>query len=553
MCQQLTVKTQLKRTRKEATDAAKLETTATKAATAEYVKGAAAAKQYSSSRGFVGLNNARTGMMGMGGGAGTKILGGAMVAQGLIGSATDTGNQAGNILATIGGAAMFSGNPGIMAAGAVASIAGTALNAINAAEEAKKQQRLSVIADRVQLDAQVVNTAAERANTEILQIIREGLAPNTAAAAAIVAERSQIATESANEAIAAYRGKGGVLDGAATAKVGDTTSAVRTALAMSGKVKAADMPAILDAVANTALSTPNIDANALAEAVLAAYGSKKNLAAVTNKFGKVADTVTEQTTMPGESLPTTRIVPIAQTTANQVAKIIPSMIKGDANMFKAGIAGTNQTQMILNTSALQSAGISKEAVSKFLGSSKGKNLDTGVKEALDAYVKDIVVSSTNLTGLRNAQGRKYEVFDPTKEGLKSTATTDPFNKRYGLTGFNPAQMPFGSNTQNRGFFLSNQVQSNKPAKVEILPTAKEIADTKLGIDVNKNTNIILNKLANTVDSTGQYLLIKDESKTDKVAPQIQIPLVGIGPAERRQYELLNEAIRAAFIAGGQEI
>jgi hypothetical protein len=111
-------------------------------------------------------------------------------------------------------------------------------------------------------------------------------------------------------------------------------------------------------------------------------------------------------------------------------------------------------------------------------------------------------------------------------------------------------MPFGSNTQNRGFFLSNQVQSNKPAKVEILPTAKEIADTKLGIDVNKNTNIILNKLANTVDSTGQYLLIKDESKTDKVAPQIQIPLVGIGPAERRQYELLNEAIRAAFIAGG---
>ena len=541
---------QLKRTKKEATDATKLEITATKAATAEYVRGAAAAKQYSNSRGFVGLNNARTGMMGMGGGAGTKIFGGAMVAQGLIGSATETGNQAGNILATLGGAAMFSGNAGLMAAGAVASIAGTALNAINAAEEAKKQQRLSVIADRVQLDAQVVNTAAERANTEILQIIRDGLAPNTAAAAAIVAERSQIATASANAAIAGYRGKGGVLDDAAAAKVGDTTGAVRTALAMSGKVKAADMPAILDAVANTALSTPNIDANALAEAVLAAYGSKKNLNAVTNKFGKVADTVTEQTTLPGESLPTTRIVPIAQTTANQVAKIIPNLIKGDTNMFKAGIAGTDQTQMILNTSALKSAGINKEAVSKFLGSSKGKNLDTGVREALDAYVRDIVVSPTNLTGLRNAQGRKYEVFDPNKEGLVSTATTDPFKQRFNLTGFNPAQMPFGSSTQNRGFFLSNQVQSNKPAKVEILPTAKEIADTKLGIDVNKNTNIILNKLANTVDSTGQYLLIKDESRTDKVAPQIQIPLVGIGPAERRQYELLNDAIRAAFIAGG---
>jgi hypothetical protein len=110
-------------------------------------------------------------------------------------------------------------------------------------------------------------------------------------------------------------------------------------------------------------------------------------------------------------------------------------------------------------------------------------------------------------------------------------------------------MPFGSNTQNRGFFLSNQVQSNKPAKVEILPTAKEIADTKLGIDVNKNTNIILNKLANTVDSTGQYLLIKDEFKTDKVAPQIVIP-AGLRPSEQLQYRLLNDAIRAAFIAGG---
>ena len=540
---------QLKRTKKEATDATKLEVVATKAATAEYVKATAAAKQYSNSRGFVGLNNARTGTMGMGS-AGTKIFGGAMVAQGLIGSATESGNQAGNILATIGGAAMFSGNPAVMAAGAVASIAGTALNAINAAEEAKKQQRLNVIAERVQLDAQVVNTAAERANTEILQIIRDGLAPNTAAAAAIVAERSQIATASANAAIAGYRGKGGVLDDAAAAKVGDTTGAVRTALAMSGKVKAADMPAILDAVANTALSTPNIDANALAEAVLAAYGSKKNLNAVTNKFGKVADTVTEQTTLPGESLPTTRIVPIAQTTANQVAKIIPNLIKGDTNMFKAGIAGTDQTQMILNTSALKSAGINKEAVSKFLGSSKGKNLDTGVREALDAYVRDIVVSPTNLTGLRNAQGRKYEVFDPKKEGLVSTATTDPFNKRYGLTGFNPAQMPFGSSTQNRGFFLSNQVQSNKPAKVEILPTAKEIADAKLTSDTNKNTNVLLGKLANVVDSTGSYLMIRDDSRTDKVAPKIVIPVTGIGPAERRMYEMLNDAMQAAFIAGG---
>jgi hypothetical protein len=483
------------------------------------------------------------------GSAGTKIFGGAMVAQGLIGSATETGNQTGNILATIGGAAMFSGNPAVMAAGAVASIAGTALNAINAAEEAKKQQRLSVIADRVQLDAQVVNTAAERANTEILQIIRDGLAPNTAAAAAIVAERSQIATASANAAISAYRGKGGVLDDAAAAKVGDTTSAVRTALAMSGKVNAADMPAILDAVANTALSTPNIDANALAEAVLAAYGSKKNLNAVTNKFGKVADTVTEQTTLPGESLPTTRIVPIAQTTANQVAKIIPDMIKGDTNLFKAAVAGTNQTEMVLNTSAFQAAGISKEAVTKFLGSSKGKDLPTAIKQGLDAYVADIVLSPTNLSGLKNDKGGiKYEVYDPNKVGLKSTATTDPFKQRFNLTGFNPAQMPFGSNTQNRGFFLSNQVQSNKPAKVEILPTAKEIADTKLGIDVNKNTNIILGKLANTVDSTGNYLMIKDDSRTDNVAPQIVIP-AGLRPSETRQYQLLNDAIRAAFIAG----
>jgi hypothetical protein len=538
---------QLKRTKKEATDATKLEVVATKAATAEYVRATAAAKQYASSRGFVGLNNARTGMMGMGGGAGTKIFGGAMVAQGLIGAATETGNQTGNILATIGGAAMFSGNPGLMAAGAVASIAGTAINAINAAEEAKKQQRLNVIAERVQLDAQVVNTAAERANTEILQIIREGLAPNTAAAAAIVAERSQIATAAANAAISGYRGKGGVLDDAAAAKVGDTTGAVRTALAMSGKVKATDMPAILDAVANTALSTPNIDPNALAEAVLAAYGSNKNLKAVTNKFGKVANTVTEQTTLPGESLPTTRIVPITNTTANQVAKVIPNMLK---NTFEAGIAGTNQTERILNTSALQAAGISKEAVSKFLVSPKAKDLATGVRQALDAYVKDIVVSPTNLTGLRNAQGRKYEVLDPNKEGLVSTATTDPFNKRYGITGFNPAQMPFGSNTQNRGLFLSNQIQSNKPTKVEVLPTAKEIADAKLTSDTNKNTNVLLGKLANVVDSTGNYLMIKDESRTDKVAPKIVIPVTGIGPAERRMYEMLNDAMQAAFIAGG---
>ena len=532
---------QLKRTRQDAADAAKLETTATKAATAEYVRGAAAAKQYASSRGFVGLNNARTGMMGMGGGAGTKIFGGAMVAQGLIGAATEEGNQTGNILATLGGAAMFSGNPFLMGAGAITSIAGTAINAINAAEDAKKQQKLSILADRVQLDAQVVNQATERANNEILQLLRDRPGLTTVGAAEIVSQRSQAATDAVTGTIAQLEKGGGSLTAPEKAAFTDLISSVRSNLDMSGKVKAEDRDAILEAVARTAIVTPGMDAGQLSDLVLKTLASG-NAAAVIKKLGATSNLTLETSRLAGDTAPTTRLVDISNTLEKQVSTIIPNLINQRGNVVPAQVAGTTGIDTLFNTSALQSAGVSIDAVTRYLASNP--KISSGVERSLRAFTENTVISKTNLSGITNDQGRRYEIPNPNKTGLISTPQTDMF-KAYGVTNFNPSQRLFSG----QQFALSNMVLPGKETKVQVVPSPADIEATKVAGTAAKRTNTLLEKLAGTTDSTGKYLMIKDASRTDATAPQIVIP-EGLRPSEQRQYQLLNDAIKAAFIAGG---
>jgi hypothetical protein len=549
---------QLKRTKKEATDATKLEITATKAATAEYVRGAAAAKQYSNSRGFVGLNNARTGMMGMGGGAGTKIFGGAMVAQGLIGSATETGNQTGNILATLGGAAMFSGNPYLMGAGAIASVAGTALNAINAAEEAKKQQKLSILADRVQLDAQVVNQATERANNEILQLLRDRPGLTTVGAASIVSQRSQASNDAVTQTIAQLEKGGGSLTEPEKAAFTDLIGAVRSNLDMSGKVKAEDRNAILKAVARTAIVTPGMDAGQLSDLVLKTLASG-NANAVIKKLGATSNLTLETSQLAGDSSPTTRLVDISNTLEKQVSTIIPNLVKQRGNIFNAGVAGTTGIDSLFNTSALQAAGVSLEAVRRYLASDP--EIASGIERSLRAFTDNKVISPTNLSGITNDQGRRYEIPNLNRTGstntgdlslqgrlaqagLISAPQTDAF-KAYGVSNFNPNQRLFSG----QQFALSNMVLPGKETKVQVVPSPADIAATKVSGTRAERTNTLLEQLAGTRDSTGRYLMIKDASRTDANAPKIVIP-DGLRPSERKQYELLNDAIKAAFIAGG---
>ena len=529
----------LKRVRQGATSAAQVETTATKAATAEYTRGAAAARLFASSRKFAGMNTGR----GFGGGAGTKIFGGAMVAEGLIGAATGTGNQTGNILATLGGAAMFSGNPYAMGAGAIASIAGTAINAINAAEESKRQQRLSVIADRVQLDAQIVNQTAARANAEALQLVRSNQAPTIQAAQQIVADRSKSAVEATNVAIREFIGKGGVLTELEKTTLGDLVSAVRTEIDMSGKVKSGDRAAILEAAARAALSSPGLDAGTLAETLLSTYGSNKNIKAVTKKFGSVSSLVSQSGTLPGEAYASSRLVDASNTITNQVKKIIPSLVS--SNMFTAGISGTGETKQVLNTSVLKERGIFKEAVAEYLKTDPQiLQKNSGLREALDAYLKDTVVSPTDLGGLKTG-GRKYEIYNPNNKGLTTSTGTNPY-ARYGVNNFNPTTMAY---SQTSPFFLSNQLSKNKATKVEIVPSATEIAKMNLDGTRAQNTEKLISKLAGVVDSTGSYLMIKDASKTDSTPPQIQIPKTGISLGERLLYEGINKAMKSAFERG----
>lgn len=537
---------QLKRTKKEATDATKLEITATKTATAEYVRATAAAKQYASSRGFVGLNNARTGMMGMGGGAGTKIFGGAMVAQGLIGAATEDGNQTGNILATLGGAAMFSGNPFLMGAGAITSIAGTAINAINAAEDAKKQQKLSILADRVQLDAQVVNQATERANSEILQLLKEKPGLTTVQAASIVSQRSQASNDAVQNVLGEFKTGGGTLSEPDKATFTTLVGDVRAILDMSGKVKAGDRDAILKAVARTAIVTPGMDAGELADLVLKTQASG-GVAAVTKKLGGASNLTLETSQLAGDAAETTRLVNINNTLQKQVSTIIPNLVNQRGNTFSAGVAGTTGIDTLFNTSALQNAGVSINAVRQYLATDP--KIASGVKRSLEAFINNKVISETNLSGITNDQGRRYEIPNPNKTGLISTPQTDVF-KAYGVTNFNPSQRLFsGQGGANSPFALSNMVLPGKETAVKVVPSPADIEATKVAGTRAQRTNTLLEQLAGTRDSTGKYLMIKDASRTDATAPKIVIP-DGLRPSEQRQYELLNDAIKAAFIAGG---
>jgi len=505
-------------------------------------------------------------------GGGMALMGAGFAAQGLISGAANGGMTAGSTLTTLGGAMMFI--PGGMIAGLVVGIIGAIVQGFEAAESARKQEKADLVIQTAEITAERVNLASERSSGEIATLLASTLYPDIASAGAEVIRRQRVAAGEANRILDTTGLTGGTEEEIAKrTAVLDTIEVARKAFIESGiKITEQQMPALIRAATNYALTDPSATGELIGNTILSTFtkkGAGGGLPGVESRFADTGIVFENKVLTPGgQPMLTqgirgvsdiagekTRIQDYILDPKNQVVRYFDNVLTGSKEMF-----GKPE----IDTSGLAKLGISNSAFLEWWNDPKtkkliAKNFDASAAEMLDdvglgKYTKAKVVGREYSAGFQFSG----DLFSP--DGVMGNVST----VRGGLGAkptvpavTSPAPFSLGNlqglygNRMNSSIFSSSDINAlrgtdDKPLITSIKPA--DIAALKADPNVTSRTVSALEKLSGVVDSAGGYLQIKDVSATDQIAPFIMYPR-NASKSDKALIDDINTQLSQSFVRG----